>query len=355
MLRIQSSAQSFGQKLAEAILALTLEVPCACAERKRVTEAVFTEIVGSKQVRKGPRPSVDSENSMLSVIGHYVERELPIPFMVPWGSEKPDGGTIDIAEYCALKTLWCLHRRVQTHYNPGVVFHIRMEDASAPHLFYDRADAARREAQVYCDAFENLVQVLDVGSTVRVRRESAMVAEQTFNEVADAIVPFMERHLLDLTSEAYYQELAALGWRGSVSSATVSEYMGRYQHLYPTKNERERLHILARYLSAALARKKLGIRGDDPSWNGGFLDLSFVEQSRTSGYSFPNRVYYRTIPEGVSSYHLPAWRAKGHLVFEEAGARPRLAPFKETLGLKPGELVLERERTSVRMRCNWKG
>lgn len=354
MLRIHS-VRTCRQNLIDAILALTLEVSCACAERKRVTEAVFTEIVGSKQVRKGPRPSADSESSMLRVIGHYVDQGLPIPFMVPWGSEKPDGGTIDIAEYCALKTMWCLHRRVQTHYNPGIVCHVRMEDASAPHLFFERADAARQEARVYCDAFERLVEVLDIASAVKVRRESAMVSESVFNAMADSIVPFMEQHLLDLDSEARYRELAEHGWKGPVSRLTIGEYMGRYAHLYPTKNERERLHILARYLSAALARKKLGIRGDDPSWNGGFLDLSFVEASRTSGYSFPNRVYYRTIPEGVSSYHLPAWRAKGHLVFEGGGARPRLAPFKEALDLEPGELVLEREGTAVRMRCDWKG
>ncbi|MFA6502807.1 MAG: L-tyrosine/L-tryptophan isonitrile synthase family protein [Candidatus Paceibacterota bacterium] len=340
--------------LTDAVLCLEMRVPCACDKPTTRVSAILDEIVGTKQTRKGPRPDQASLAAIREVIERYVSLNLPIPFMSPWGSEKPDGSTIDIAELCALKTIQCLHERVQRHYAPGVICHIRVEDVSAPHLFYDRADEARKEAQLYSDAFESLVQVLGC-ECIRVRRESARTSEARFNQVADEILPFMERHLSDLNSLNALDELRAIGWKTAVTEDMVGEYLNRYVLLYPQKSFAERRHILARYLSGVLARNKLSLRGDDPSWQGKFLDLSFVEPSRTSAHSFPRRVYYRTIPTSISSNHVPPWRAKGHLVIcrKSSSVRPRVTSFHERLPLNQSLAKIHGNGLSVALRCDW--
>src|SRR6266404_4182198 len=84
-------------------------------------------IVGTGQVRFGSRPSPETLVAIRQVISHWIGQNLPIPFLVAWGSEKPDGSNIDIAELFALKTLSCLNARVKTFYAPGVTINVRIE------------------------------------------------------------------------------------------------------------------------------------------------------------------------------------------------------------------------------------
>jgi hypothetical protein len=349
----QDSNTVVSTELAMALQGLEFDVPCACNRPEACTTAILDEIIGTKLVRKGPRPDQQS-SAMINVIQKYVDTNAPIPFMTPWGSEKPDGGTIDIAELCALRTIQCLDARVRKHYAPGITCNIRVEDVSAPHLFFERADAARKEAELYSNAFENLVRVLDC-RCVNIRRESTRVTEERFNEVADSILPCMEKHLQCLDSERAFADLKAMGWKTSVTHDMVGEYLDRYYRLYPDKSIAEHLHILARYFSGVLARNKLGLRGDDASWGGSFIDLSFVEPSRKTGHCFPTRVYYRTIPANVSGNHVPPWRAKGYVVIDtESGIiRPRVASFHEKIPLVSEVVTLHGNGTFVNLRSDW--
>lgn len=332
---------------------ICLDVAAAAVQETSVVEAVYKEIVGTKQTRRGAMPDPAAAARIKWVIGLYVERGLPIPFMVPWGSEKPDGTIPDCAEYGAVKTMTCLNARVKAHYEAGVVCNIRAEDVSAPHLFFDRADDARREAQRYTNALKALVRVIGDGS-VAVRAESSMTSEAVFNTAADEILPLMERHIKDPDDVAVLGVLAELGWKGTVSSETRHEFMVRYRKLYPLKDDAWRLHVVARYFSGVLARKRLGLRGDDPTWEGKFLDLSFVEPSRLNDGIFPTRVYYRTVPLSQTSDHLPPWRAKGYLQMAETGCRARLANFGALPSLHENEVTLvNASGDAATIRCDW--
>jgi hypothetical protein len=271
-------------------------------------------IVASGQVRLGPKPSPESLVAIREVITHWTSRQMPIPFLVPWGSEKPDGSGIDVAELFAFKTLNCLQHRVTEHYSPGVEFRIRVEDASAPHLFFERMDEARNEAAHYTAGFVNLARTVGLDTFIKVTPETSMISEDTFNRKADEILPAMVEHVSDPMNEVVRGHLAKFGWKAPLDNDTIGYYRERYAKLYPDKDGDYRTHMLARYFAGALSRHALGITGAKKEWEGKFLELSFAPP--TPGISASRalrRLYYRTMPCSITSNHIPAWRAKGFL------------------------------------------
>lgn len=271
-------------------------------------------IIASGQVRFGPKPSPESLVAIREIITLWTSKKQPIPFLIGWGSEKPDGSGIDIAEVMAMKTLSCLQHRVQQYYTPGVQFAIRVEDASAPHLFFDRQEQARIDASRYTSGFLNLAKVLGISDFVKIIPESSMISEETFNRMADEVLPAMEAHVNDPMNNRHREVLFDYGWKIPLSQETIGYYLDRYQKLYPELNQTQRNHLLARYFAGALSRHTLGITGANKAWDGKFLELSFVAPTPGIGVSRAmRRIYYRTMPCNITTNHMPAWRAKGYL------------------------------------------
>jgi hypothetical protein len=241
-----------------------------------------------------------------------MDSDNPIPFLVGWGSEKPDGSGVDVAELCALKQLACLNERVSRYYKPGIQVNIRVEDASAPHLFVDDQDVARRNAKLYTDGFVGLVSVLEL-PFIKAVPESTLTNEKAFNAEADQWVDLMRDHITDPFNESAAQVLAIGGWN-PLHPETIEFYARRYEKLYPHYTLGQRIYAMARYFAGAFARVRLGITGADTSWNKRFIELSFT--GPTPGFDPARtlrRIYYRTMPCSITSNHIPAWRAKGFL------------------------------------------
>lgn len=333
----QFLAQQFPQKLSAKNLPALLDL---------LTE----EILGTKQTRYGPKPPSETVVAMREVLRHYIAQEKPIPFMVPWGSEKPDGSELDIAELYALKQLAWLHQRISAHYAPGAQFNVRLEDVSAPHLFYENAEAARTNAAAYVSSFARLIHVLNLREFIAPIRESRLTDEATFNHEADAILPHMQRALgaLQAGSPQATREansiLNMLGWKGGIQDETREFYLAQYAKLYPNAQLEQRLHTLARYFSGALARHRLHIRGgDSPQWEGKFLDLSFVAPVPGTETVFSRRVNYRTMPLEFTSNHLPPWRAKGYLLIgNDNTITPKLTTFSDRKEYVSNVVTIER-------------
>lgn len=291
------------------------------AKDKSTLDLLTEAIVGSGQVRFGPKPSPESLVSIREVISFWMQRNQPIPFLSAWGSEKPDGSGIDVAELFALKTLSCLNSRVKQFYSPGIQMTIRVEDASAPHLFFEDMDAARKNAAVYTQGFINLVRALGIANTsgtdnsfLNILPETKMTSEAAFNARADEILPVMEAHLSNLSDEVVRGKIREFGWREPVNQETVDFYFDRYSRLYPSKSEAEHRYILARYLSGALARHSLKIMGVDASWERMYLELSFAPPAPgLDAGRAKRRLYYRTLPSSITNNHCAAWRSKGYL------------------------------------------
>lgn len=321
------------------------EFPVLVKPHDHATLDLLTDaIIASNKVRFGPKPAPESLVAIREVISHWTAKNQPIPFLIGWGSEKPEdskGAGVDLAELFALKTLICLNARVQSYYPPGVAFNIRVEDVSAPHLFYDRMEQARIDAARYTTGFVTLAKVIGVSNFVNVLPESSMVSEGAFNIKADAILPSMEAHVLDPDDANVRENLLGYGWKTPLERSTIGFWLERYAKLYPNKTPEQQAHILARYFAGALARVSLGITGVSKDWAGKFIELSFVQATPGIGASRAlRRVYYRTMPSDITSNHMPAWRAKGYLrIGEETSAG--LTSFSNTeLKLNPNTITL---------------
>ncbi len=297
-------------------------------------------IVGTGQVRFGSRPSPETLVAIRQVISHWIGQNLPIPFLVAWGSEKPDGSNIDIAELFALKTLSCLNARVKTFYAPGVTINVRIEDASAPHLFFDRQAQARIDAALYTSSLVNLVSVVGMNDFIHPIPESTMTSEASFNAAADSVLPAMEAYLRDTNSAIAFEALTKLGWKGQISPDSINYYLERYKRTNAEMTQAQHIHMLARYYSGSLARGIVGSRGNSAAWGANFIELAFnapipgSDKSRVS-----KRVFYRTMPSSITSNHIAPWRAKGYLRIN-GDVSASLASFHSDLLFNPHELTL---------------
>lgn len=321
-------------------------------------DALTDAIIASGKIRLGPKPTPEALVAIRKIIADSMALGRPINFVLPWGSEKPDGTSIDIAELSALKTVASLHDRIAQVYPPGAHFNLRIEDASAPHLFYKRAEKAAEEAALYTHDLMKLVDVLDMRRLITPRPESAKVTTSMFAATADKMVPAMQAHLRARTFDKSatiaarsLNELAGMGWKGVPDDDAIAFYLSAYAKLYEDETVEEHVHLLARYFAGAWARGQLGLRGESEEWQGLFLELSFAQPA--PGSTFPRRVTYRTIPSSITSNHMTPWRAKGYLLMQGDGARPRLASFREELQLNECWMELSGNERTVKVRADY--
>jgi hypothetical protein len=312
-----------------------------CDEHE-LLDILTTAIVATGQVRYGPKPPPEVLVRMREVIAQSIKLNEPIHIVSPWGSEKPNGTGVDVAELMAIKTFSCLRERVLKNYAPGIEVRLRVENASAPHLFFERMDEARREARLYTDGLMNLVKILETDWLV-VAADSLFVSEDTMNAAADELLPWFERHLAQPTSQLVLDKLAAYGWHGgAVPPETVQFYLAGYEKLYPASDRSQKIHRLARYFASALARKNLGLTGAKKEWGNNYLEVYFGTtpgKNRLPGHQ--KRIHYRTIPSYITSMHTPPWRAKGYLHVGDDGVMAKLTTFKEAGAMNENCIVVE--------------
>jgi hypothetical protein len=212
---IFSNADPYAEKIKEFVFT-QFSANC-CKEKDVQLDLITKEILGTGQTRYGPMPNPESVVEIRRVISFWMERQKPIPFLIPWGSEKPNGSGIDVAELCSFKMLECLNNRVKQFYEPGLVMNIKMEDVSAPHLFYDRMEQARKDVKLYTTGFITLLEILRL-EFINIVLESHIVDEKTYNDKADEYLPYMEMYLRG--HESYLENLTSLGWKGPIEQET---------------------------------------------------------------------------------------------------------------------------------------
>jgi hypothetical protein len=315
---------------------------------QELIDALTDTIVATGSIRYGPRPSPESLVAIRQVLARNVTEQVPLRFISPWGSEKPNGTGIDIAELMALKTFICLNDRVKKFYSPGIEMRLKIEDVSAPHLFYDRMEAARAEAKQYCDGLDNLIKVMGV-PWIFAARESLFITEAQFNTAADAVLPLFEKHLAYPSDTSVIAEMQAAGWSGGpITADAVSYYMKLYDKLYPEEKPDQKLHRVARYFGDSLVRKQLGLSGKGKDWGDDFMEIYFN--------SYPqklNRIHYRVMPSNITSAHMPPWRAKGFLRVAEETVTASVASWQEEKEYNPFVLAFERDGTTQNVAADY--
>lgn len=284
-----------------------------------VTDAVLSALVGSSKERLGPVPSDDRLTEMKAVIATAIAAEEPIKLLMPWGSKKPDNGTVDVAEIGALKTLEALQRRVQSVYPAGIHLRMRIEDLSGDYLFREEGEEALKASARYVHDFVNLLKLMHLPFIEPVL-EKKMMDCHVYNALADELRPVFLTYIentdryfiIDDPSVASWQELSRLGWTGFIPCEMRNFYRSRYarQGLSP----QEQNFKLAGYLASILARIKLKGYGHE-RWGKEFINVSFAPPVPGTPEPFAQRrLYYRTLPESMARTHLPPWRGRGYLL-----------------------------------------
>lgn len=321
--------------------------------KNTLIDLLVEEILASGAVRYGPRPPAEVQVNLKHMVERWVKEGRPIPFLVPWGSIKPHFGGVDIAELSGLKTLQCLNDRISRHYGPGTEMNLRIEDISGFYMFAWMGEHTRPAIQEYSTGLEQLIKALDL-RFINPMPESRLVTEEKFGAEADSISGPMLSHLKG--EHGAFAKIKELGWTGSISPEMITFYKERYATHYPDIPDGQRLELLASYLSQALARVRLGVRGGSPLWGKLHGEVAFVPSAPGTLQHFGHRVVYRTIPESMTRNHMPAWRAKGYLrIRNNNSVRPALASQKEANALELNEchIVISNGDVTIRVQSDY--
>lgn len=309
------------------------------ADKATKLDLVTSALIGTGQVRLGPQPNPESHVAIRAVVQHAIDHNQPIPVLTPWGSKKPRNGmSIDIAEVAALKQLACIQDRVQRYHTPGLRLIIRIEDASGYYLFGDELNC-RPSIDTYSRDFVKLVRVLGLGF-IEPLLETNLFDAQKYADMTDALVPTMEQYIFETDIFGFdgWQERESRrrlhdffpAFQGEIPREQRDYYRGLYKKLFPGIGPAEATHKLARYLSSAIVRNKIRGRGDDPSWEGKYLQVTFAPPIPGAPAGTVSRfLYYRTLPTSMGTTHIPPWRAKGYLRMDGRRATPKIASWSD--------------------------
>lgn len=304
------------------------------ANKDAKVDLVTDALVSNGQVRFGPAPTPEGLNVIRAVVQCAIDRGAPIPILTPWGSKKPENdASIDIAEMGALKQLACLQARVQQHYEPGVQIRLRIEDASGYHLYADEegsAPAIDRYTKDFCD----LVRVMGLHFIEPVPENSLFSADEfatRTNEVAVVMDEYLKatEGAADHAGQSEVRDRlrAMTGIRGDIAPDQREYYYRLYRGLYQGIDQGGLQAKLAQYLSGALVRNKIGGRGEDPSWKGKYVQVTFAPPVPGSPPEMVRHfLYYRALPS--RSAHTPPWRAKGYFEMRGRQATPKVASWR---------------------------
>lgn len=310
------------------------------ADKKAKLDLLTMAVMGNGMVRFGPTPEPESLVVVRAVIRDTIERNVPIPILVPWGSKKPDNSSLDIAEVGALKQLACLQRRVLQHHAPGVQIRLRIEDASGYYLYAGESGADQGIDQ-YTKDLCALIGILDL-SFIQPVPESGLFTALLFATKTDEVAVVMEAYL-KATEKGFGSADAIATWlklnamtgiKGDIEPAQREYYYRLYRSLFPGIDQEAATTKLARYLSGALVRTKIGGRGEDTNWRGKHIQITFAPPVPGSPASLVQHfLYYRALPSRMA--HTPPWRAKGYLEMRGREVTSKIANW----GGQPKDLV----------------
>lgn len=328
-------------------------------EQETVMESVVAEMIGTRQIRLGSRPTPESEVAMRDVARRCIEVGHPIPVLVVAGPKKPlRDESIDLAELSALKMLACLNARVMAYYPPGITVNIRLEDATGYYL-EEGTDGLHRSIENYIRDLSTLIKILGY-DFIKPVREQTLVKPETLRQAAETLRPLFVSYLTDsdqLPEDQWenlgsLKELSKVGWKGLITRNTRRYYLERYQRLVPGYDEKQGILMMAKYFAVTLARYQLKATGVENSWPG-FFQINFAPPIPDTPKSLTStRIYYRTVPLKHTDRHMPFWRAKGYLRLN-GETKISLASWNEPFEYKKLAITFTDGMDSVRVQSDY--
>jgi len=326
MLQIEfkSEDQTLGNysSLLEQFTKFELQMGIETVEEK--TQFLFKLFLNSRNVRQGPQPGIEQQANILKVIRTYVQKNEPIPVLIPSGPKKTKHlESIDLAELSMIKILICLNKTAQTVYKPGFVFHVRMEDNTG-HWLEGQTKEITQSMDDYIRDFYILVTHVFETKYIIPFRESKLAKYENYVVKAKENTAVIFKYLLatpfgkipadDLPE---YLKLKEIGWQGTIPLEMRTYLEDKYRKLYPKASLEYILNMMAKYLGGTLARHQIKAVGKE-QFTDGCLEIGFANPTPGVPESLlSTRIYYRTMTLSNTKRHMPYWRAKGIFKIDE--------------------------------------
>lgn len=326
-------------------------------------DALTEELVSTGQVRFGPKPNPESMVVLRKVLTNSMEKGTPIPILVPSGPKKPRSGqSIDLAELFTLKTLANLQARISALHKPGVIFYVRLEDLTG-FVLEKHEPKIREDIARYTGDFSKLVTILGYDSFVKPVLESSIITEEAYAKSIDKITGPLRNFIRatdtighsDISALPDYDDLLALGWKGSIPQEQRDFYREKYRGLYPNFSEEEITSLMVAYFATTWARYQLGATGMPKEDLPSHIQMNFAPQvpGIPSGFA-SNRVYYRTLPLYMCKHNMPFWRAKGYFkITSEDDIKPSLESWKADIDYNKFSITLEEGDLKVQVAADY--
>lgn len=285
--------------------------------QKELTDVLTEILIGSRQLRNGPRPDPETLVMVRNNIRNTINTGDPFRFIIPMGPKKTQlFKSVDLAEMSALRNLLELKQNISSRYKPGAIFRFRVEDATGYFLEND-IDPMDLQTTInrYVAKFKQLCNIVD--PTIEIFSEQENCDMRTFHQLGEKYSLYLFEYLKDTDFSDFsetdclnldsFKNLKKLGWTGTIPMEQRQYYYQTYQHLYPNHQMEHYQMMLARYFGLSLARYHLGLVGKEHWQNA--IDLTFANP--IPGSPIGGKLFYRTVPLNQSKRHVPFWRTKG--------------------------------------------
>jgi hypothetical protein len=302
--------------------------------KDNILDIVTDIIVGNKELRHGPVPPPEVLVNIRNIIRDSIEKQLPIPILIPWGGRKTSPtALIDIAEVSAIHQIVTVDKMVKEFYPIGTQINIGIEDTGAMWLYRSNDIGIEQ----YSDSFYKLVIMLKGAANILPIRESMLMEKDKYFDLSSkysdllyetimALEAFPNQNIEELKS---YQALKAIGWKGTIDKAQRDYYIGRYKHLYNVEAS-EAARMAADYFGGAKARYDLKGKAEPISAVKGYIKGSFAHPIPGAATGmFDSTVYWRTIPTSQARTHIAPWRGKGYLKINKNEITTKIASWND--------------------------
>jgi hypothetical protein len=231
-------------------LAQTADIPVTAEGRAGshsadgIARAVTETLLTSPCAREMPDLIVQNRVEIEHRVVHRIRAGKHVSGLMLWAPKKHwvhgPGSAVDIAELVALRTLFDLHVAVKQVYEPGMHFHIHVEDLE--HAFVHGTSVRLEEdMERYITRLCAAIEVLGLQTVVTITRTTSLAKNDRDLEAwrsrleqnLSALRAYWydsERNGLDgFEQSETYRALAHLGWRGPIPQEMRNFYLGRIQ------------------------------------------------------------------------------------------------------------------------------
>lgn len=330
--------------------------------RQSLLEIISGLIIGTKENRYGPIPLPEQLVVIRKVIATAIERNEPIPVLIPWGGRKAlTSANIDIAEVVALNQIIKLDLAIKNYYPRGLAVNIRIEDTGALWLYRSEKDSYP-PVDKYSTDFSTLVNILKGDTIINAIKESNLMGTERYFELSSDFSLMLYDYLKasDFSARlgfgSTFEKLNNIGWKGEIPFEQRDHYRDAYKRINPELTDDQATKMLADYLGGAKARYDLNGRAE-PKTDYSYIQLSFVAPIPGAPATiFNNTVYWRTLPLSDGRTHIPAWRAKGFFNINGNEIKSKITSFGnyEILPLlHPGKVHLSDGDLSVEVEVDY--